>query len=189
MAAAAAPVAAAARTYGGSINRKAAAPVVEAEETEEEEEGETFDWTEENITAFAQESLGSHDSLFFEPKIPAKKLKSARTMHADTLEHDEKVLVLFDDTVFGSAEEGFAITTDHFVWKNILEDPNALLWTEIDPDAIGWSETELTVNGTTVQLTQGDTKALYPALGNFISEMATMAAAFGDDEEEEEEDA
>ncbi len=161
-------------------NRPAA---VEEDEEEDEDDDEEFEWTEENIVAYARECLGEHDSLFYDPNIPGAKLKAARGVHKGTLDRDERVLVLFDDTVFGGADDGFIITTEQIAWKNVMEDPKHFAWDEIDADEVEWSEEGLTVMGEAIQVSQADGAVMFPALGEFIYEMATMAA---DLEEEDE---
>lgn len=153
------------------------------EEEDEDEDEEEFEWSEEGIVEYAMEALGQHDSLFFDPKIPPAKLKAATGIHKRSLARDERVLVLFDDTVFGGADDGFIITTEQFAWKNIMEDPKHFAWDEIDPDEVEWTAEGLTVMGEAVQVSQADGSVMYPALGEFIYEMASMAADLEEDDE------
>jgi hypothetical protein len=156
-----------------------------ASDDDEEEYDEEFEWTEEGITEYAQECLGEHASLFFHPKVPKDKLKAARKVHDASLDSDERVLVLFDDTVFGGADDGFIVTVEQLAWKNIMEEPKQFYWSDIDPEQVEWSEEGLTVMDEAIQISQADGSVMYPALGEFIYEMASMAA----EDEEEEEDA
>ncbi len=177
-----------ANAASGSVMAAAASslrnrPASVEEDEDEDEDEEDFEWTEESIVALARESLGQHDSLFFDPSIPKEKLKAARGVHKGTLDRDERVLVLFDDTVFGGADDGFIVTTEQLAWKNIMEDPKHFAWDEIDADEVEWSEEGLTVMGEAIQVSQADGAVMYPALGEFIYEMASMAA---DLEEEDE---
>lgn len=151
----------------------------------DDEDDEDWEWTDENIVAYAQELMGSHDALFYAPKIPADKLKSARATHRASLERDEQVLVLFDDTVFGGADDGFIVTSERFAWKNIMESPKSFAWDEIDADEVDYSEEGLTVMGEAVQISQADGSVMYPALGEFIYEMALEAAEYDDEDEDE----
>lgn len=170
----------------GSVNVAKSAPVAvnrRAQDDEDEDEDEEWEWTEENIVAYARESLGEHDSLFYEPNIPPAKLKAARATHKATLDRNERVLVLFDDTVFGGADDGFIITTEQLAWKNIADDPKSYAWDEIDADEVEWSTDGLTVMGEAIQVSQADGSVLYPALGEFIYEMASMAAEWEEDDE------
>jgi len=59
--------------------------------------------------------------LFLFDQIPEDKLKNARKGHASLSGSDETVVMLFDDTLFGSAREGFLLTTNRFYSKNIME--------------------------------------------------------------------
>ncbi len=157
----------------------------DAADDDEDEDDEDWEWTDENIIAYAQEMMGQHDALFYAPKIPADKLKSARATHRASLERDEQVLVLFDDTVFGGADDGFIVTSERFAWKNIMESPKSFAWGEIDADEVDYSEEGLTVMGETVQISQADGSVMYPALGEFIYEMALEAAEYDDEDEDE----
>lgn len=48
-------------------------------------------------------------------RLDQNKLDGARKSYLQSLDDNESVLVLFDDTVFGSSKKGFAITDRHFV--------------------------------------------------------------------------
>lgn len=85
------------------------------------------------------------ESAWLSPSIPAKKERTARRVHAAHLPPDEPILLLFDDTVFGSAEEGFVITARRLCWKNITEPPGMLEWARIDPAEIDWNDKSLRV--------------------------------------------
>lgn len=57
------------------------------------------------------------DRLFLFDKIPPTKLKNARISFASNMGSDEKVIALHDDTVMGSAKNGFVLTTKRLYHK------------------------------------------------------------------------
>jgi len=62
------------------------------------------------------EYCGKEFSLFKD--IPDKKLKNATSSYASTLTHDETAVMLYDPTIFGSAKEGFLLTTRRLFCKS-----------------------------------------------------------------------
>jgi hypothetical protein len=58
------------------------------------------------------------DSVYVQPDIPDKKLANAMASYA-TLEPGERMLALFDDTVLGSAKNGFCLTDRRLIWKGM----------------------------------------------------------------------
>lgn len=113
-----------------------------------------FDWSEASVLALAKQHLGVGDSRYFSPNIPASKEKNARAVHKAVLPEGERVLALFDDTVFGAADDGFVLTTRRLCWHNILEDPYMVEWAELDPEDVRIDDDEVVVAHGKVQLTQ-----------------------------------
>jgi len=68
----------------------------------------------------------NNKAVFLFENIPPKKLRNARESYATTITEDETVILLYDDTVFGSAKEGFLLTTKRLYQKNLAEPPGAL---------------------------------------------------------------
>ena len=63
------------------------------------------------------------NKIFVTPDIPAKKLSAARSQF---ISRDEEVIVLYDDTVFGSAKDGIAITENYIYAKQLWEVPKSI---------------------------------------------------------------
>jgi hypothetical protein len=105
------------------------------------------------LTARARPYLGEVEDLFYDPAIPASKLERARRMHAQHLPRRERVAVLYDDTLFGSAEEGFVLTPHMFCWKNLSSGPMGLRWAQIEVDRITVSGSAVHVMGSPVYFT------------------------------------
>ncbi len=69
-------------------------------------------------------------SLYFAPDIPEDKLANAINTYAEGV-IDDQVIALYDDTLFGSAKEGFIITTAGIYWKDMLFDPLSINFSSI----------------------------------------------------------
>jgi len=64
---------------------------------------------------------GEIDRLFFMEEIPKKKLENAKKSYARGVEMGEVPVFLWDDTVFGSAKDGFLLTDRRLYQKNFTE--------------------------------------------------------------------
>lgn len=92
--------------------------------------------SDEHVTTYLKKELTGVDSSYVHPSIPQKKLANARTTHAIHLVPNEVVLGLYDGTAFGSAKDGFIITSKRICWKNPFDDAQSLEWTQIDQDNV-----------------------------------------------------
>jgi hypothetical protein len=106
------------------------------------------------LTTLGRRQLGEFDNVFYHPAIPPPKLRNARTVHAAHLAPDETVAVLYDDTLFGSARDGFLLTPRRLCWKNFSGAVSALEWSAIAPEQVAANGNlvhvmDLTVNVTT----------------------------------------
>jgi len=90
----------------------------------------------EAIVRLARRHMGMGGSLYYAPSIPVRKENNARDAHALHLPDEEPILVLYDDTLFGGAKDGFLITPERLCWKNIWEHPRQLAWPDIAPASI-----------------------------------------------------
>jgi len=100
---------------------------------------------DEHVIALMKRELTGVDSTFLLPSIPAKKLTNARSVHAVHLPPNEQVLGLYDGTAFGSAKDGFLITSKRICWKNQLEDAQCLEWAHVDMDNVYVDENRLVI--------------------------------------------
>ena len=66
------------------------------------------------------------DRLFMFENIPSNRLGNAIKSYALAMGNDEAVIFLFDDTVFGSAKDGFILTTKRLYYKNMAEKGNCV---------------------------------------------------------------
>lgn len=149
----------------------------EPEEAAEEEEfdGPDFGWSDAEVQNAAREFLKTAESLYYAPEIPSSKEKNARETHKRVLERDEKILALYDDTVFGGADDGFVLTAKRLCWKNIMEDPQSLRWDEIDPDQVDWNDDAVVLMGHELQITLDEGKPLLRRLGELVQELSELA--------------
>lgn len=73
---------------------------------------------------------GFTDKRLFVGTIPPKKLNNAIATYATDVP-PEDVVLLYDDTVFGSAKDGFLLTAKAVHWRNSDGDPDRLRYEEI----------------------------------------------------------
>lgn len=92
--------------------------------------------TEEAVLDLLRRQFGSLGSVFFAPNIPEKKESSARRAHIVHLPDPEKILALYDGSMFGNADGGFIITARRLCWKNKNDTACTILWRDIDPDRL-----------------------------------------------------
>lgn len=136
-----------------------------------------FVWSDEHIIALAQEFLGVGDDRFFAPNIPPDKEATAREEHKATLSRGQRILVLYDDTLFGNADDGFILTSSHFCWENLMEDPQSRTWRQLNPERIEAQEDGVALgNGAQVSVTiAGDKPAFIGGLVALLRALATHA--------------
>lgn len=92
--------------------------------------------TEEAILDLLRRHFASLGSVFFAPQIPEKKEDSARRAHIVHLPDPERILALYDGSMFGNQEGGFVITARRLYWKNKNETACSIMWRDIDPDRL-----------------------------------------------------
>ena len=99
-----------------------------------EEEAARIPMTDDAVLTHLRASFAGADSLYFCPTVPPKKEHGARRVHAGHLPPNEWILALYDDTVFGSGEDGFVVTSRRLCWKNVAERPHMIEWRHLDPE-------------------------------------------------------
>ncbi len=106
--------------------------------------------------------------VFYHPAIPPRKLHNARAVHAAHLGPDETVAVLYDDTFFGSAKDGFLLTPRRLCWKNFSGAVGSLEWSAIAPQQVA-------ANGNLVYLMSGTLNVT--AAAPFAARVAALITA------------
>ncbi|MCG9494236.1 molecular chaperone DnaJ [Acinetobacter pittii] len=115
--------------------------------------------------------LRGSDNIYFAPVIPNKKLQGAMTYLPHGVSPND-VLMLIDDTVFGSAKVGMCVTEKGIFYKASFEDEQAYLfehiqWLEAD---IGMITSSILINSQNeLNFTQLD-KGVVRTLAAFLSE-------------------
>ncbi len=112
--------------------------------------------TDEAVLALLRRHFRGVDSMYFCPAIPGKKEIAARSVHARHLPSDERVLALFDDTVFGIGDDGFLVTSSRICWKNAGGRAQMLEWRHVDPDRMYADRKQLVLGAGAIELTADD---------------------------------
>ncbi|MDC4764119.1 J domain-containing protein [Acinetobacter baumannii] len=115
--------------------------------------------------------LRGSDNIYFAPVIPNKKLQGAMSYLPHGVNLDE-VLMLIDDTVFGSAKVGMCLTAKGLFYKESFEDEQAYLFEhiqQVEAD-IGILTNSILINGhDELNFSQLDKDAIR-ALASFLNE-------------------
>lgn len=129
--------------------------------------------------------LNQDDAVYLAPNIPHGKLHGALSSFIPAGINPNDVLVLIDDTVFGSAKEGLALTSTHLYCKQIMDAPRQFSLNTIQSIHFGsgFLNGGLYVNG---QYVSGMTKPsnhsmkLFAQLvTGFLAELASMQSGSG----------
>ncbi len=108
------------------------------------------------LTALGRRLVGELEDVYYHPAIPPRMLENALAIHAGHLEAGEPVAILYDDTVFGGAKEGFLITPRRLCWKNTASDPEAIEWQHIPPETLEVEGSRVHILGAIIQLTTNE---------------------------------
>ncbi len=123
------------------------------------------------IVRLAQQHMAGNTGAYFQPGIPEKKLKTAAAANAV---RPAEVLVLYDDTVFGSAEDGFVFTLRGLHWKNYTEERRFIAWQQIDTGALCVSKRGFALGAGEVCVSQADRYG--PGAAAAVSAVALLAS-------------
>lgn len=82
-----------------------------------------------SILDFIGNGLSKADKVYIHPLIPRSKTSNAISAYCYDISHDD-ILVLVDDTVFGSSKNGLVITKDKIYCKGQLEKPASFSFSE-----------------------------------------------------------
>ncbi|AQV15297.1 MULTISPECIES: J domain-containing protein [Acinetobacter calcoaceticus/baumannii complex] len=116
--------------------------------------------------------LRDSDNIYFSPVIPNKKLQGAMSYLPHGVSPND-VLMLIDDTVFGSAKVGMCLTAKGIFYKASFEDEQAYLFEhiqQVEAD-IGIITSSILINGQDeLNFTQLD-KGMVRTLVSFLNEL------------------
>lgn len=99
------------------------------------------------VIQLARRLASGSDRVHLHPEIPERKERGARAVHAQHLPEDEPILVLYDDTLWGSGRNGFVVTPYRLCWMSLLEQPGQVPWYRLDPELIRVVGKEVQVAG------------------------------------------
>jgi hypothetical protein len=88
------------------------------------------------IVSAARRALGEVDWVHYAPSIPPRMIRAARIVHGEHLRPRETILVLYDDTVLGSGNDGVVLTEAGVRWRNFWSAAEALAWVDMEPERI-----------------------------------------------------
>lgn len=119
--------------------------------------GARIPMTDDAVLALLREHLSGIGSMYLCPNIPGKKELAARSVHARHLPSHERVLALFDDTVFGSGDDGFLVTSQRLCWKNVAERAHMVEWQRVDPDRMYADRRRLVLGAGAIEISDDET--------------------------------
>ena len=138
--------------------------------------------TDEAVLALLRQHFTGADAMVLCPNVPGKKEFVARKVHARHLPTSERVLALYDDTVFGSGDEGFLVTSQRICWKNAGTPRRAksIAWRSLDPDQMYADRYKLVLGADAIELSgdsDGDVAAMLAVLEAVFHVLAFSARA------------
>ncbi|MEZ4294459.1 MAG: hypothetical protein R3B70_05755 [Polyangiaceae bacterium] len=86
------------------------------------------------VRQIARRTLGEHAWVHYAPSIPPRMERNVRIVHARRLAGDDRLLVVYDNTVFGSASDGFVLTERALHLRNFWGAAVAFAWPDLEPD-------------------------------------------------------
>lgn len=90
-------------------------------------------------------ALMKSNMIFIAPNIPMQKLRNAIQSYGEGIPFDE-VLLLADDTVFGSAKDGLILTVKMLAIKRGFESPKRVYFDKVN--SINFAKSNIYINGT-----------------------------------------
>ena len=125
----------------------------------------------EAISELLPRFLVAGGRLYLHPDIPASKLAKAKKVHEGHLRAGERVLALYDDTLFGGGADGFLLTDRRICWKNLLEDPRQIEYTVLEPGEVDSDGSTLIVAAATISTTWNE------GLADQVAELLRLVSA------------
>lgn len=123
------------------------------------EEAARIAMTDEAVLALLRQHFSGAESTSLCPSIPGKKELGARAVHAHHLPSDERVLMLYDDTVFGLGDDGFLVTSRRICWKNAAGRPQVMEWHQLDPHRMYADKRRLVLGTRAIEITDDESIA------------------------------
>lgn len=113
------------------------------------------------------------DNIYFYPNIPAKKLAGARSSYVfEPMEED--ILILIDDTVFGSAKDGAVVTSDRLFIKGKFDAITVFQLSDVNQ--LACEDNEITVNrrrvGSLSLVGKMESRYVFHEISSFLTALA-----------------
>ena len=128
--------------------------------------------------------LAEKEHIYFKPNIPGNKLQNAYKAYVSdsrfpSVVKAEDILVLWDDTVFGSAKDGFCLTTTHLYVHEMWTTPWCLILKNIKSkniEVVAGEDENLSLQITAILQGEENTIPLGLSLlkGNTLKSVASM---------------
>lgn len=88
----------------------------------------------EGIESLVREHLGVRNELFVAPSIPAHKERNVRKIFK--ISDPERLIAVYDNTVFGGATSSVTFTDRRLCWKEDFDQPRSIPWRELTPGTL-----------------------------------------------------
>ena len=100
---------------------------------------------EQLVDKYRNKIVKNTSDIYFYSAIPTKKLNNAIKAYAQVLRHSD-VFALYDDTVFGKADNGFIIAKKGIWYYNFLDKPRYFLYTQLTSVCTNLDEKKLVLD-------------------------------------------
>ena len=99
--------------------------------------GQELSPLQEELIKLGLRHLKKSKNVYYHPHFDESKLKEFKKAVSKKVPiENEEILIYYDDTFFGSGDNGFVITENRIIWKNILTAPGAWKWYQIEAEKI-----------------------------------------------------
>jgi hypothetical protein len=126
-------------------------------------------------------TLNRCPKIFIKPNIPSKKLSNAVLSYANNIK-EEDVLLLVDDTVFGSAKDGLILTSTMIATKRSYENPKLIKLDQVKE--VLFYKSEILINSISfssfIQVTHKDFGGLSDIINKHISSFSKNSSEEAD---------
>lgn len=129
------------------------------------------DW--DSVIASARTRFEAHSSVIVAPDRGNKKVAGALS-YAGQIAPGTRLLLIYDDTMFGSAKDGVLVTSQGIHWKNQFAETGFQAWASVRKASPKGKSVELDPGGK-IQVNWGGAKCA-EALASFINSSAAMAS-------------
>lgn len=119
--------------------------------------------------------INREDRVYIYPDIPSKKVNNALKSYGNPAIKAEDIIILVDETLFGSAKEGIIITNDYICAKNSFAKPIIIKIDEIK--SISYNKKKVFINGDAIINCYMPDESTCKILFNFIEEHIKLTDA------------